>query len=82
MFRAGLWPLKLALVDTSANFAARHKAAATGCAVMRTATVVCLPRIEAGTALLAGTIHVTGRWRDDAGTCRPPGRSTQRCNWP
>ena len=42
-----------ALVDTSADSAAIHSAAATGCDVIRTATPACRPFIQCGTAALA-----------------------------
>jgi hypothetical protein len=57
---AGLPPLRLALVDTSAIFAARHKPAAPRWAVTRTATESCAPRRLVGQSREAGTSQVCG----------------------
>src|SRR5690606_21459730 len=58
--RAGLPPLRLALVDTSAPPKTRHSAAASGCAVTRTAMLSRPPVSQGGTPSRAGTIQVTG----------------------
>src|SRR5690606_22412912 len=56
---AGL-PPRLALVETSGPPQASHSAATTGCALTRTATASCAPRIQPGTAAVAGTTQVCG----------------------
>src|SRR5574343_2060689 len=62
---AGLPPLRLALVDTSAMPARRHRLAAPRWAVTLSATVSWLPRRKAGQADDAGTNQVCGPGQAD-----------------
>ena len=56
--RAAVWLVILALVEISALPTERHNAAASGCAVTRTAIVGWSPRIQKGTSGWAGSSQV------------------------
>src|SRR5690606_4599912 len=75
-------PPRLALVETSGPPQASHSAATTGCALTRTATASCAPRIQPGTAAVAGTTQVCGPGQLASTASREDGASVSQSSRP